>query len=214
MNRFVLPCLAIICMGLIGIVGWLWVDEDGELKNVKWSTPQAVRPDIYSKITRLGAPDPIASVHFLSTTERPLFSRTRRPPLPPPPPPPPPVPVAPDIFSGAVLKGIANYQGGGAVIMDISGRSRRIKIGDSFEGWRLLKIEGAVAVFTSGNSQRVIQLTKQAAVKAGSSSAISMSGGNLVPVPLPPNISSSPTSAPVTDSAGGALPAKKSRFGP
>lgn len=98
--------------------------------------------------------------------------------------------------------------------MDIAGRSRRIKVGDSFEGWRLLKIDGATAVFTSGNSQRVIQLTKQAAMKAGSPNTVSMSVGNPVPMPLPSNISSSPTNVPVTDGAGGALPAKKSRFGP
>lgn len=213
MNRFLFPCLAIIASMLIAVTVWLWVDSDGHLKNTKWTHPDAVRLDVYGEITHLPAPTSVSSAEFLTVTERPLFSRTRRPPAPPPPPPPPPVPVAPDIFSGAVLKGVVTYQGGSGVILEMSGKSRRVKVGESLDGWKLLRVDGSIAVFGSGDSQRSIQLTRQAALKSGGSNVNSANA--LSPPPVPQPVSSSPI--PVVSSGEGASNppnVKKSRFGP
>lgn len=213
MKRFFFIFLGGALVGLVWLDILMWFDENGHLKNSSWAAPDPLIFDIAGQLTPLPTEGSIGNVAFLSVTERPLFSRTRRPPLPPPPPPPPPTPVAPDIFSNALVKGVLNYPGGSGVIIEMSGKSRRIRTGESVDGWQLSRVEGSSAVFTSGDARRSIPLSRAASLKGGG-------------VPVSPPLGTVPQIVPTVPSVGATNPSgageivppsatgKKSRFGP
>lgn len=213
MKRVLFMLMGGAFVGLVCVDVWMWLDEDGQLKNSSWTTPEPVPFDVASQSPLLPTEGGLANVAFLSVAERPVFSRTRRPPLPPPPPPPPPAPVAPDIFSNALVKGVLNYPGGSGVIIEMSGKSRRIRTGDSVDGWKLSRVEGSSAVFTSGDTQRLIPLTRAASVKGGGMPVSQPVGPIPQIVPAVPSVGA--TSAPGTGEVAPSPPTgKKSKFGP
>lgn len=126
-----------------------------------WYPPKAKRPakdllepgkDIFSRKEMLELPD---------TLMRPLFSETRRPP-----PPQPPAlaaaaeaPVVRDPFKDLRLIGLIEGVGNTGSVIILSGKeARRLTVGQSFEGWRLERIAGFNASFSSGSGSRTLTM--------------------------------------------------------
>ena len=129
-----------------------------------WYPPKAKRPakgllepgkDIFSRKEMLELPD---------TLMRPLFSETRRPPPPPPPPPPPAgsaeALVVRDPFKDVRLIGLIEGAGNtGSAIVQSGKEVRRLVVGQTFEGWRLERVAGFNASFSSGSGSRTLTMT-------------------------------------------------------
>ena len=100
--------------------GYLWVDSQGELRNVAWVPPEAQAPSILAVGLPAGAGGGEADVNrFVATTDRPLFSPSRRPP-PPPPPPAPPKPVDP--LADIQLFGVYGGKASGGILAKFNGK--------------------------------------------------------------------------------------------
>lgn len=147
--------LLLVNAGLAAALAYLSVNVDPE-----WHPP-AVKPPaadvlVAEKIER-GRADVSALPDMLM---KPLFSESRRPPPPPPPPPPPEAAPVRDPFKD--LKVIGLLDGGpaaGAAIV-LSGKEiHRVAVGKTFDGWRLERISGYTATFSSGSATRSINMT-------------------------------------------------------
>ncbi len=87
-------------------LAWMWLDEHGQWRNITWSAPATLLPEV-NQLAAAGVPigpQAVNPTQYLAILERPIFAPDRRPP-PPPAPPPPPDPMADvqitGIFSGA-----------------------------------------------------------------------------------------------------------------
>lgn len=153
MNR--VATRALILLNLLAMAGlaYLWVDQQGKLRNMIWLAPAPVYPVIAPPSLPDKSTNPDASV-YLATIERPLFAPDRRPPPPPPPvlPPPPPDPLA-----DAQLLGLVGGEAGG-VLIRAEGKVRRVKLSQKLGDWTLQGVVDRNATFARGNETRVIRL--------------------------------------------------------
>ncbi|MCU0814468.1 MAG: hypothetical protein MUC32_09195 [Burkholderiaceae bacterium] len=159
MRHYALPLLAALNLALAGLLAWLWLTPDGELRDVRWQPPQPV-PPVLADAKPLPAFD-IDVVRYLATLERPLFLATRRPP-------PKPDEVAaappPDPMPNIRLLGVYGNDDVGGVIANVDGKVRRVRVGDSLSGrWVLKSRDGLRAVVARGDEQRTIELVRSAA---------------------------------------------------
>lgn len=215
MKRYALYVLVIGNLVGLGLLACLWVDSDGELKNIKWTPPAAQKTsfaDAIPVLPKLAAADVGQFVLMLS---RPVFSQSRRPPPPPPPPAPPP-PV--DHLSTAVLTGLFDSGTKGAATLVVSGTNRRVRMNEAVEGWTLKNIQGRSATFQRGNETRTLQLQRAKNMTysglSPSTPANSLPAGGGLPQ-RPPQAIQSPTPMPVAPTP--AQPGKKepeAQFGP
>ncbi len=153
------PTLLLVVANLLFAAGGAyWVMDT----DPTWYPPKAKRPskdllepgkDVFSRKEMLELPD---------TLMRPLFSETRRPP----PPPPPPVaaaaeaPVVRDPFKDLRVIGLIEGAGNTGSAIILSGKeARRLAVGQSFEGWRLERVAGFNASFSSGSGSRTLTMT-------------------------------------------------------
>lgn len=136
----------------------MWVDMQGQLRHVHWVRPEPIQADYMQMVPVLPGREQVRTDTFLALLERPLFSSTRRPP----PPPPPPVPAPPpDLLSNAQVLG--TYSGDGVssgAIVRIDGKGRRVRLGESINGWQLSSVKERSAVFTSGGQTRELPLVR------------------------------------------------------
>lgn len=215
-KRPVLLGLAALNAVLVIALAAMWLTPQGQWRNVHWARPAPMEPDYLQMLPALpDAAQPVSASTFLALLERPLFSSTRRPP----PPPPPPAPAAPpDLLTNAQLVGI--YQSGPAsgIIARIEGKSRRIRVGESLNGWQLHSVQERAALFRNGAQTRELPLQR---AKAGTSVADPVTRPAAPPsAPTPPASPAAETVAPPqtqTQPAPGAEPAppgRRSRFGP
>lgn len=199
----------------------MWVDPQGQLRHVHWVRPDPIQADYMQMLPVLPGREPVRTDTFLALLERPLFSSTRRPP----PPPPPPVPTPPpDLLANAQVLGV--YAGDAAssgAIVRIDGKGRRIRLGESINGWQLSSVKERSAVFISGGQTRELQLVRS---RAGTAVAdIPAARAPLLPANMepqaqvletapamtaePPAAESTPASAPASPAAR-----RRPRFGP
>lgn len=156
-----LAVLAALCAALGLALASLWVTPTGQLRDaVHWRAPAALEAD-YSAVgpalAHVGEPD--AQRHTM-LLDRPLFSRTRRPPEP--------VAAAPadawpDRLGQARLRAIVEGpQAGGSIIVEIDGKSHRIQKQSLFEGWTLASIntQARTATMTRRGQKRVLTLQR------------------------------------------------------
>ena len=138
-------------LALMGLAA-LWVDQQGQWRNINWVAPAPVKPVLATpSITQKSATD-LAS--FSATLDRPLFAPDRRPPPPvlPPPPPPPPDPLA-DAHLFGLITGKA-----GAVLIRSEGKVRSVKLTEKVGEWTLQTIDDRSVTFAKANETRVVRL--------------------------------------------------------
>lgn len=159
-----LTFLALVCLLLAAALAWLWVTPQGRLREeTHWSEPAALRIDYAALLPALPSSAPTDTQRFMALLDRPLFTQTRRPPLPPPPPKPVEAPPPPDNLSTARLQAIFDMPGeGGSVILLIAGKSQRVRLNASVEGWMLKSIDGRKVSFVRRDQTRELQLQRAA----------------------------------------------------
>ena len=164
--------LLLLILLLSGGLAWIWVDQAGQLRNVTWTPPRALPPEI--KIPSVEAPAGTGSASdFASILARPVFAPDRRPP--PPPAPPAPTPP-PDPLANIQIQGIFSGANAG-ILARVEGKVRRIKVNETVGPWTLKSIEGRDVTFGQGEETRKLRLdyarlappvTQAAAPAAGS----------------------------------------------
>lgn len=154
MRRQVLPLLAALNLALAGVLAWLWVTPEGQLRDVRWQPPQAVRPTLAEAVAL-----PTFEVdlsRYVATLERPLFEPSRRPP-----PPPSAIAVpAPEPMPDIRLLGLYGNAGAGGMIARIDGKVRRLQVGESVGGWLLRELRAGEIDVSRGEEVRTLRLTR------------------------------------------------------
>lgn len=156
MRQNVLPLLVALNLALAGLLAWLWLTPDGELRRVRWEPPAPLPPAL-ADAKALPALD-VDVARYLATLERPLFLPTRRPP----PKPedaaasaPPPDPL-PDIR----LLGLYGNQHVGGMIARIDGQARRLRVGESIGTWSVKEVRRHEVVVVRADDVRTIELKR------------------------------------------------------
>ena len=164
MKRIALPLLTGLCAALALVLAFLWLDGQGQLRNIHWRAPTPVAPDFADMLHALPEPTALSTARFMVLLERPLFSEKRRPP--------PPAPVAQaapsDVMSKAQL--VAVYTGAqqAGVILMLEGKSRRLRLGEQLDGWQLTAVQERSASFMHSGQLRQLPLIR---AKVGSKEA-------------------------------------------
>jgi len=202
MRRYSLHMLTLVSAVVMLLLGALWLNLDGSVRNGTWIAPEPHITDYQAMVPTLPPVGSADTSRFIAMLERPVFSVTRRPPPPPPPPDTVQAPP-PDHLSTARLSGIFQGDGVGGVIMLIAGKQRRAQLNDLVEGWTLTSVRGQTVTFMKGGQQRILTLERsllQTASGAASPSG-SAGGSSRVPrgggaYPAPPSVGSVPAPAP------------------
>ncbi len=159
MKRYTTQLLMVLNLALVGVLVWLWVDQNGRLRDVSWAPPVAIKPD-FSAAPRASAQPPQTDMSLaLATLERPLFSPSRRPP-------PPVVEGAveaaspPDPLGNVLIQGIYAGAETGGIIASVGGVSKRVAINEKIGEWTLKAIDGRDVKFVRNDEIRVVQLLR------------------------------------------------------
>ncbi len=161
MKRYTLHLLLLVNAALLLLLGWMWVDTDGSVRNVHWQPPEPHRTDFAAMLPALPGVTNADTGQFIAMLDRPIFAFTRRPP--PPPPPPKVSEEAPvDNLSTARLSGVFVGDGAGGIIIEVAGKHRRARLNDNVDGWTLQSIAGRNVTFAKGGQTRVLQLPRAA----------------------------------------------------
>ena len=160
MKRYVLHFLLLGNVFFALILAISWVTSSGALRNSHWQAPAIQKTEFSTILPTLPAISSVDAGQFLGVLERPIFSATRRPA-------PPKLAVsaatAPvDNLSTAKVSGIIVGTQGGAIIINIGGKDRRVRLNDIVDGWRLQSVEGRSVTFVGNGQTRVLQLPRAA----------------------------------------------------
>lgn len=194
MRRVALPLLVILNTGLLCLLAWVWFTPDGQLRGMRWQSPEPVKVDLQALLPALPGQGQADTSQFLGMLERPLFSPTRRPP-PPPPPPKAEVPEPVNRFAQAKLTGLFEGEGVGGVIINYDGKDRRVPLNGTLDGWKLQSVSGAQAVFAQAGQTRSVPL-QRATLLTG---PVPQQGRPTAsPAPGPGGAAAAPAQAPLT----------------
>ena len=194
MRRVALPLLVILNTGLLCLLAWVWFTPDGQLRGMRWQSPEPVKVDLQALLPALPGQGQADTSQFLGMLERPLFSPTRRPP-PPPPPPKAEVPEPVNRFAQAKLTGLFEGEGVGGVIINYDGKDRRVPLNGTLDGWKLQSVSGAQAVFAQAGQTRSVPL-QRATLLAGTGPQQGRPTAS--PAPGPGGAAAAPVQAPLT----------------
>ncbi len=183
-KRYALHGLAALNLLLLATLLWLWFTPQGKLRNVHWQEPAPRPADFSSGLPVKAQVAQIENSRLVALMDRPLFALTRRPP---PPPPPPPVPPPVDTLSTARVVAVYAGSGAGGVVLNLGGRSRRVRLNESVDGWQLKSIDGRSVTFIAGGQTRVLSLGRAALTSGPGAPPLSSA---------PPPPSAEPTAAP------------------
>lgn len=161
MKKYALPFLGVLNAALAVCLVWLWVGQDGQLRNVHWQPPQPQTTDFASIMPPLPGVTPADTSQFIAMLDRPVFSLSRRPPPPPAPPESEQKPPE-DNLSTAQLSGLYKGEGAGGAIIQIAGKNRRMQLKDVVEGWTLQSIQERSVTFMRAGKSRELQLPRAA----------------------------------------------------
>lgn len=155
MRSRALQVLLLLNLVLAAALASLWWDADGQLRNVRWIPPAAVRGQI-AALPQLQPATADLAAATLAVAERPLFSPARRPPPPPPPPAPPP---PPDPLQTLQVVGVAGTGASASILARLDGKVRRIASGESVGEWQLKSASDREVVFDRKGELRAFRLT-------------------------------------------------------
>lgn len=180
MKRCAMQALAALNLGLIVLLAWLWFDQDGQIRDIRWTAPVAIKPDFSNERRSASVQEPATSMALvLATLERPLLSPSRRPP---------PVVAATttaeppaDPLANVLIQGIFSGDGIGGIIARVDGIPKRISINESVGSWTLKGIDERNVTFVRKDETRIVQLVR--AKEAPPTAAPTTAGG---PAPAQP----------------------------
>ena len=151
----------------------LWIKPDGTLRNVRWTPPDPVMPDLQFADPLPSSASKVDVALFVETLERPLFSPNRRPPPPPPPKDAEKQAPPPDPFEGIHVFGL--YGGDGSpsgMLAKVEGKVRMVSINDKLGAWTFKSIDDRDAIFESnGETKKLPLLTAKPPVEPKSVAA-------------------------------------------
>lgn len=213
MNRYALHALVGLNLLLALLLAFLWIGPDGQPRSLQWQPPAPQTTDYAAMLPEIPGAVPMSTGTIMALLERPLFTITRRPAPPPKAAEAPP----PDTLSTARLMGLYAGQGQGGVILHIGGKNRRLRIQEQIEGWTLSAIDQRSATFTSGSTQRTLQLLKGNLANFTGQAPVAEPPAPLAPPPVvapPPVQADAPAPTPSAPaSPGAAKPRPQPVFG-
>ena len=160
MRRWALPVLVVVNLALLGWLVSRWLTPAGEWIGVKWTAPAPQRPALEGG---LALPQTGVDLsRFVATLEKPLFVATRRPP---PPPQAASAPGAADPLTDLRLLGVYGNQQVGGVIFRVDSRVRRLKVGETLNGWTLRSVQANAVELTRGDEVRSIEIKRTAGLE-------------------------------------------------
>lgn len=166
MRRGLIPVLVTLIALLAGGLAALWVGTDGRLRNVHWTPPAAIKPDLSGMLAPLGGRRADDVGQLVAMADRPLFSPTRRPPPPPAP------PAPPDPLAGLQILGVyTTPEGGAGVIVRVDGRVRRASGGERIADWSLKSADDREVIFVRGAESRSFRMARPRGERPGASPA-------------------------------------------
>ena len=144
--------LVVINLLLSAGLAWMWLDEHGQWRNITWSAPAPLLPEVnqLAAAAVLTGPQAVNPGQYLAILERPMFAPDRRPP-------PPPDVAPPDPLANIQLVGVFSGANGG-VLARVDGVVRRVKVNESVGAWILKSVEGRSVTFAQGEQNRQIAL--------------------------------------------------------
>lgn len=166
MRRWALPLLVVVNLALLGWLVSRWLTPSGEWIGVRWTAPVPQRPTLEG-----GTALPQTGVdlsRFVATLEKPLFVATRRPP---PPPQAASAPSAADPLTDLRLLGVYGNQQVGGVIFRVDSRVRRLKVGETLNGWTLRSVQANAVELARGDEVRSIEIKRTAGLEPQPTSA-------------------------------------------
>lgn len=207
MKRHALALLCVINALLAVGLGALWFQSDGTLRNAQWHPPEPVNADYIAMVPSLPARKQVETARLMAMLERPLFSSTRRPP----PPTAPEAAIPVDNLSSARLLGVFEGAQTSGAILQVAGKSRRVRLNESVDGWVLQSVQGRAVTFASGGQTRTLPLIR-APVNSPTSS-IAPAAPAPVPHAAPVSINTAPNPTPTPIPTPALAPSTR-RFGP
>jgi hypothetical protein len=163
MRRFSIPLLLCLSALLALVLTWMWITPQGHQRQFIWQAPAPKEVDFKSVLPAHLQVAAVENSRLVAMQERPAFAMTRRPP---PPPAPASVPPPVDVLSNAKVTGIYSGAGGTGVVLNLGGKSRRVRVNENVDGWVLTAIEGRNATFASGGQSRSLPLGRAALTSA------------------------------------------------
>ena len=155
------PVYALVALNLALAAGlaYLWLDEQGQPRDLSWKPPAPLVPDTQAHTMAHAVGSPPDMLALAQVLERPLFSPTRRPPPPPKPPAPPP---PPDPLANVHIFGIfvGEEEGTGGMLASIGGKVRRVTHADDVSGWKIKAIKEREVTLARGEETRVLRLVQ------------------------------------------------------
>lgn len=153
-RRHLSSLLIALNLALVGGLAYLWLDTQGQPRNIHWRAPSAQKPMLTAPVLPSPAWNEADVSHFIAILDRPLFSPSRRQP---PPPPPPAQPVV-DPFGSVQLFGLFTNENGGGIVARIDGKIRRMQVKENLGEWTLKSVKDRDATFEHGSETRVLNL--------------------------------------------------------
>jgi ribosomal protein L12E/L44/L45/RPP1/RPP2 len=157
MKQYGLRLAVALNAALLALLIWLWIDPQGEMRNVAWSAPAPVAPELGEPAVNLPVVKSLDTGVFMATLDRPLFSPSRRP-----------VPkvveaakAVPEVdpFVGIHLYGLYTAEEGkGGILARVEGKVRRIGSGETLAGWTIKEVRDREVVFVRDGEERNIKL--------------------------------------------------------
>ncbi len=130
--------LAVCALVLVPLIVFAW------LSGSPWRAPEALLPDPSSLAAQALDAAPARPDAADIIAARPLFAQNRRPP---PPEPPKEEKKAPDLLDQAKLVGVLGSGHGSVALLHTGEGAKRLRIGDSLNGWRFARIDARGAAF-------------------------------------------------------------------
>ena len=156
-GRFV-PGMLAINGALVCVLAAMWFGPQGALRHTNWTEPAPKPPSLDDATKSLLQINPAVNAAFAQVLERPVFVAERRPELPKPAAEDQaaaPVPIALD---EVVLTGIVTGPKLMALLAQVEGAPRMLKVGDRVGEWSLDRIRGRVASFSHAGQTRELTL--------------------------------------------------------
>lgn len=148
-------------LALALLAWWLWP------RAAQWQPPAPIAPDYASALQDAALPGHLNASDYTEVVKAPLFETSRQWPDAPPPPAPPEAPKTPqpapkDVLDEARVLGVYDQGSEGAVILEIEGKARRLRLGESVEGWTLRAIDGlSVRLTHPQQPDRILDLKRR-----------------------------------------------------
>lgn len=148
--------LLFLCLAAALGLAYLWVDQNGQIRNSTWVAPAAIKSAMVATTIPAKALGGSDIANLTAALEKPLFTPDRKPPavipvavVAPPPP--------PDPMASVNLVGLLSGEAGGAMVRS-EGKVRYINLTQKLGDWTLQSIEERSATFARADETRVIKL--------------------------------------------------------